>query len=547
MSARFKIPNYMKKIFFALTFLCYQVMFAQNEKTISSAEIHDVKIYLAGAEISRAFKTSVDAGVTQLIVPGLSSQIDRNSISAVLSGDAMVLNSTYSLDYLQEKKTNPFLKKLQDSLEVLNNAVVDLNMMKSVYNDEAGMLNANKQVGGSNVGLNAENLHKVIDFYRARMIELKQKIVDIDRKTDKLNEKIQKINEQINVENGKLNQPSGTIFITVSAQQKSNVSIELSYYEIGASWHPSYDLRAKDVNSPVNLLYKANVSQSTGENWENVHVSLSTGNPAIGGTKPELTPWFLRFIIPRYRSQPAGVYQKEAVPNINMAGSRRDENTAYYLDGLKLTDSVRMQQSQVVTEFIIQIPYTVHSDGKEVQMDIQSYSLPATYAYYAVPKIDRDAFLVASITGWEQLNLLPGQANVYLENSYVGQSDINPSETSDTLQLSFGRDKRINIKRERVKDMNTTKFFGGNIEKEFMYETTVRNTKKESITITLQDQLPLSTDESIKITNGETSGGNLIAETGMISWKFDIKTGETKKIRLGYKVKYPRDRTIPGL
>jgi uncharacterized protein (TIGR02231 family) len=209
--------------------------------------------------------------------------------------------------------------------------------------------------------------------------------------------------------------------------------------------------------------------------------------------------------------------------------------------------NVQVTEAQLVTEFDIQLPYSVLSDGKEVMMDIQSYSLPATYAYYSAPKLDKDAFLMANITGWEKLNLLPGNSNVYLENSYVGESFINPAITTDTLQLSFGRDKRINIKRDKVKDMNTVKFIGGNVEKEFLFEISVRNTKRESITITIEDQIPLSTDQSIRISNGELSNGNYNSETGMISWKLDIKPGETKKIRLGYKVKYPKDRHIPGI
>ena len=113
--------------------------------------------------------------------------------------------------------------------------------------------------------------------------------------------------------------------------------------------------------------------------------------------------------------------------------------------------------------------------------------------------------------------------------------------------LSFGRDKRILVKREKVKDMNTTKFIGGNVEKEFLFETTIRNTKKDDINITLDDQVPLSTDESIKISTGELSKGNYNVETGLINWKLDLKPGETKKIRFGYKVKYPKDKVIQGL
>ena len=516
--------------------------FAENEKSIVSSEIKNVKIFLSGAQIDRTFKTSLETGVTQLVIENLSSQIDRNSITVSVSGDAMILATSYSLDYLKEKKVTPELKKLKDSLEVLTGTMNELNMMEAVYNEEAGMLNANKAIGGNNVGVSAENLHKAIDFYRQRMIEVKSKILDIDKKQVKLTEKIGRINDQIQVENGKINQPFGTIFVNISTRQKATVDVGLSYFARGASWGPSYDMRAKDVNSPVNLLYKAVVKQNTGENWEKVHVTLSTGNPTLGGTKPQLNPWFLRFVSPRYDQ-----IQNAPVMERSMKSKQYEINGITQSDGLSIADVVQVQENQLVTEFEIQVPYSVLSDGKEVMMDVQEFSLPAAYSYSSTPKLDKDAFLMGSITGWEKLNLLPGNSNVYLENSYVGQSFINPAATTDTFLLSFGRDKRIVIKREKVKDMNTIKFIGGNVEKEFLFETTIRNSKKENITITIEDQIPLSTDADIKISSGELSNGNYNTDTGMINWKLELKSGETKKIRLGYKVKYPKDKDIGGL
>ncbi len=525
--------------------LCSMIkVYAENEKSIIKSEIKDVKVYLSGAQITRTFKTNVNGGITRLSVESLSSQIDKNSITVAAKGDVLILSTSYSLDYLKEKKTSPELKRLKDSLEVLNNDMGDLNMLESVYSEEVNMLNANKSTGGDNVGVNAENLKKAIDFYRQRMIELKTKIMEIDKKQLKLSEKIKRVNEQIDVENGRMNQPTGTILVNVSASQNTTIDVELSYFAHGASWKPSYDLRARDVNSPVSLLYKASVSQNTGENWENVHVALSTGNPSLGGNKPSLYPWYLKYQpVYELQSRSAASSAKQS----NEPAIQLDQVIVSAGDSRTTRDVTQVQENQLVTEFDIQVPYTVLSDGKEVMMDIQTHSLPASFAYFGTPKLDKDAFLMASITGWEKLNLLPGNSNVYLEGSYIGQSYINPATTTDTLNLSFGRDKRIVIKREKVKDMNTVKFIGGNVEKDFLYEISVRNNKKEAVTLTIDDQVPLKTDESMKISTGELSGGNYNETTGIVSWKLDLKAGETRKIVFGYKVRYPKDKIITGL
>jgi uncharacterized protein (TIGR02231 family) len=532
----------MKKSLLAYLLFAGFCAFAQSEKSIVNSEIKDVKVFVSGAQISRFLKTNIEAGVTRLAIENLSSQIDQGSITATINGEAMVLSTSFEMDYLKEKRMSPELKKLKDSLEILTSDMNELYMLKSVYTEETAMLNANKSIGGSNVGINADNLKKAIDFYRSRMIEVKSKVMDIEKKQVKLNDKITRINEQIEQENGKINKPYGTILVDISAKQKANIEIELSYYCQGASWKPSYDIRAKNTKSEVSLMYKANVNQNTGENWDKVNVTLSTGNPTLGGNKPQLQPWFLRYYVPvQYRQD--GMRQMSAPASIEsqLLSVKKEEIVK------AMPDMIRMEENQLVTEFEIQMPYTILSNSKDVLMDIQSFNLPADFAYYGTPKIDKDAFLAAKITGWEKLNLLPGSSKIYLENSYVGESYINPASALDTLLLSFGRDKRIVIKRDKVKDMNTTKFIGGNVEKEFLFETTIRNTKKDDVTITLDDQVPLSTDESIKISTGELSKGNYNSETGMINWKIDLKPGETKKIRFGYKVKYPKDKVIQGL
>src|SRR5207237_909520 len=119
-------------------------------------------------------------------------------------------------------------------------------------------------------------------------------------------------------------------------------------------------------------------------------------------------------------------------------------------------------ENQLSVDFDIQLPYSIPSDSKAHTVDVQSYNIPASYSYFAVPKLDKDAFLLARVTKWEELNLLPGNANIYFEGAYVGQSFIDPRNAKDTLDFSLGRDKKIVVMREKKKDLNSTKFIGSN-------------------------------------------------------------------------------------
>lgn len=142
---------------------------------------------------------------------------------------------------------------------------------------------------------------------------------------------------------------------------------------------------------------------------------------------------------------------------------------------------------------------------------------------------------------------MPGEANIIFEGLYVGKTNINPNQTADTLNLSMGRDKKISIKREKVVDKSGTKFLSSYKEQTFTYDITIRNNKKEDIDMLLKDQYPLSSDKEITIELLEDGKATVNSETGIMTWKLKLGSNETKKIRISYKVKYPKDKIIDNL
>jgi uncharacterized protein (TIGR02231 family) len=181
-----------------------------------------------------------------------------------------------------------------------------------------------------------------------------------------------------------------------------------------------------------------------------------------------------------------------------------------------------------------------------VSVEIRSYDLPAVFTYYSAPKVDRDAFLLARIAGWDQLNLLPGPAKIYYEGNYVGASTIDTRQTIDTLDLSLGRDKRIVITREAKSELTRSKTAGGNTVREQVFTITVKNTRKEKISLLLEDQLPVSQNTDIKVSDREFSGGLLDEETGKVTWRLELLPGASENRIIGYTVKYPKNKVVSG-
>lgn len=212
-----------------------------------------------------------------------------------------------------------------------------------------------------------------------------------------------------------------------------------------------------------------------------------------------------------------------------------------------MNDYTTIEEQELNVSFDIDIPYDILSNGKAHSVSLKDIKIPATYKYYAAPKVEKEAFLMAELNDYSKYNLLPGEANIVFEGMYVGKTMINPNQTQDTLNLSMGRDKKISIKRERITDKSGTKFLSSYKEQTFTYDIIVRNNKKEEINMLLKDQYPLSTDKEITVELLDKDGAKANEETGILTWEIKLKPNETKKHRISYKVKYPKDKIIGNL
>ncbi len=209
-----------------------------------------------------------------------------------------------------------------------------------------------------------------------------------------------------------------------------------------------------------------------------------------------------------------------------------------------LNDYITVSDNELDVTFDIDLPYDVPTNGKAQTAVLKEQEVIANYKFYAVPKLDKDVFLLAEIADWEELNLLPGEANIIFEGTYIGKSFIDPSSTQDTLNLTMGRDKRVVVKKEKLADYSSIKFLGSNKKQTFTYEITVKNNKKDAIDIMVKDQYPISQDKDVVVELLESSAATDNNETGVLTWKLKLVPGEVKKLKVSYSVKYPKDKKL---
>ena len=206
--------------------------------------------------------------------------------------------------------------------------------------------------------------------------------------------------------------------------------------------------------------------------------------------------------------------------------------------------AVNEQRAQFGYEFEIKQPLTLLSDGKTTTTEIARYQLPATYQYLGIPRADKDAFLVADATDWQQYSLLEGEANVYFENSFIGKTILDPMVANDTLHFSLGRDNGIRMQRTKVSARSTRRLLASNQEQDMTWRITVKNSRKEAVSLLLQDQIPVSQNSNITVTTEELSGGQLDKSTGIIVWQLQLQPNEQREFIVQYRVKYPKNRHL---
>ena len=556
---------------FVLVLLANPVLAQQGPEIEVKSKIESVTVFLQAAQINRTADVSLKKGRNVVYFRGLGTGINPQSIQAS-APQAFLINSViHEINYLDREVESPKVKMLQDSLEIIKKLVESNSLEIAVLENEKAMINRNQSIASKEQGLSIDELQKMVEFYRARLTEIYEKELGYARANTKLAHRRTAISNQLNELTARRNRASNDIRVIVEAPDASVAPIALSYIINEAGWVPSYNIRAKDTQSPITLEYRADVYQNTGVDWEDVKLTLSSGNPNAGGTQPILNPWNLYVqepIVYTTRSTAAGApayYKKaeeKAAAEPEMVDEESKEEGGYDADEMEtesleaidynsasttLANYTTVQEGATTAEFRIALPQTIRSNGKAEQVTVRTANLPAFYRHFAVPKLDNDAFLTTGLTGWDTLNLLPGTAQVFFEGTYVTEVNIDPAYTSDTLNLSLGRDKKVIIERNQLKDFSKVRTIGLNRERTFAWEIKVRNTKDAPLNLTLEDQIPVSQDKEIVVTLVDASGAKLDEATGKLTWELNIAKAETKVVKLMYTVKYPKNKFVPGI
>jgi len=531
------------KTFFSLlmVFIIALEIHSQDENNIIiNSKVQNGVIYLNGAELEHNVKVNLKGGNNLLIFKGISPNLDQKSIRVSSDTEISVLSITTKTNFLTKKNELPIIKKLRDSLSHVEDQLIQNKNEIEAFLVEKDMIISNKSIGSNTTSVQMTDLKQGADFFRQRIFEINKSISKIEKENKDLSVQAQKYQSELDETNSRSAYSESDILILLSSTTPINANLKLHYLVTNAGWVPCYEIKADDLSQPIELVYKAKVYNNTSVHWENINIRLSIADPSVSISKPDLKPWYLDYYNASYNDERKS--NLGYVQNI-IQNAPQEMNS----DDVIISGDVNFNELDIPdlnTEFEIKSPYSIPADDKPYMIEIEKHSLPATFKHFAVTKLDKGVFLLGRITGWQDLNLVDGYANVYFKGTFLGESLIKTRNVKDTLDLSLGRDEKVLVTRTKLKEFGSKQLIGTKLKETLSFELIARNNRKNQVDIEILDQIPISKNSEIEVKDIELTGGELNPVTGEVKWRFLLNPGETKKLILTFYIKYPKNQVI---
>lgn len=646
----------------ALFLLSTLSIFAQKEVNLDS-EIKKVTVFFSGAQIEHYKSSELKAGRQELVFTKLTDFVDPNSVQVKAKGELTILSVRTRKNYEDLKISNAELNELNKQIEKLEAKDLILRDEFNILSYDKDLLLKNRDLKGNDQGLKVTELKEAYAFMHTKLTEITARQSAIKSELEGIDKEINRIEQEVYAQRSKPVLNYTEVIVEVDVPKPTKGEFFFSYISPNASWKPYYDMRSDGIGKPVRLESKAIVSQTTGIEWKNIDLVLSTNDPYENSAEPKLNPWYIHYNnypqqrqvgqrqvptydysgeklrgevidastgeplafakinFPSYPNQGAmtdfdgkfeiTVPKGEKWVNATFIGydTKQLQISSHYLKFFLKPQKMELQEVQVTSssvsrldsknidavsvemmstrgsrkkkdksqimydyddsraaagasytwsnnaattvvqkdlrvEFVIETKFTIPSDGADHRVHINDHVLPASYEYHSAPKLDPSVFLTAQVTGWEKLNLLSGESNLYFDGTFIGKTYVDINSTKDTLTFSLGKDNKVQIERVRIQEKSSNKIIGNRRKFEVGWEIKIRNNGGAAIPLLIKDQFPISTDADIKIKRGDYNEASLDDKTGILTWRLMINSGQSKSLFFDYSVDYLNGRVI---
>ncbi len=529
---------------------------------VTDSKIVKVIVYPDSALVTRSVNVKLDEGENKLLLSNILTPFDQNSlrVSVVDPKNLRIFGASLKEEFLEDiPVTN--IKELKDNIQSLSDDIKRQNNLRAVLIDKKNYLDsirffANQQLPKDLVTKMPlpQDLDATLKFLDSSLKENYSEMMDCELKVREFNNKLGALQEELNKISGPVQKVKRSIVVDLETLKAGSYEIKISYLVGGATWSAVYDARADFEKSQVEMVSYGIVQQNTGEDWNDVEISLSTARPTIGGNMPYVDPWVLRPFEVRamggFRMSKSDVRMKETV----------QYNAAAMLDSAEeksFSAPTFAQAREQGTAIVYDIPKKsfIKSDNSENKLAISTQQLAANFGYSTFPRAVLNAYLGSKVTNSPQLQLLAGRVNIFLNGDFVGNSNIQTIGPGEEFSLYLGVDENVKIKRDLIEKKVDETLIAGipspNKKTTLKYKLVVENYKSKNIKVKLFESTPIAETDKIKVKvaqlSVEPTQKDWENRKGVWLWEMELTPKEKKEIFITYVVEHAKDLQVEGL
>lgn len=523
-----------------------------------NSKITSVIVYTNRAQVTRDAQAELEQGEHILTFENLPQNTEQTSIQVNGKGNALLrdvkFRKVHFADTPDEKQKELFAEKekTQDEINLINDKINHAESERAFVEDITRKITSSEK--SRPMELEPDNWMKMVEFYRSKLDELDKEIRTAQKLKQQVNAEMDKIIRQINDIGSRKTKTANIVEVTIEVKETGAVQLELSYIVFGPRWIPVYDLRLSTGQKKMNISYNALIQQNTSEDWDNVQLKLSTAQPGIGGTQPKLKPWRIDFYLPRPPAKDRKVRAKTALASMKKMMKTGEKEKFSLEDSLEMEiPEAKVETKATSVVFAIAGANTIKSNNEQHRVTILIKDFPAHFRYSAVPKLTPYAYLKAKVINQTDFPFLPGKSNIFLDSSFVANSELELVAPSEKFWTYIGVDEAIKVEHKLIRKYHSGKGLLTKKERiEYEYVIELKNNKNTKEEIVVRDQLPISGHEDIEVklqtpeykTDSDALKKN---EHEFLEWFFTLEPGEETKIPLKFSVEYPQNKSLTGL
>lgn len=511
-------------------------------------DLLSAEVYENGARMKRAAKVALNAdGFWSGTLNDLDLNVEPSTIQVHLpeTWSMAGVGFQHAPNAEVQKRNEKAVRQIQSEIESVEVTRSMRMALRETYAEELAMLLSNRQVGGQETLL-VEDLREAANFWRERVKELKYSMLELDLELAALEEDAQLWRHRVDSLEREGGRVHGTINLRLQGPANASAKVEVDYVIQSAHWRPVFEAKV-NPSGIVEMHRFAEVSQRSGSDWVDLDVVFAAGNPMQSLSPPALVPLRLK---PQIRASTAvssyGYEWGQAVddfePNQREAAI---QNTR--MDGISVNGFDAGRGAMERYRFHAQGPIEISGNGQPERVDLGAFELQGQLRMLSLPAFSDEAYQMVSTSSWAGSDLMPGEVQVIAGGAYRGAFQMELPAPGDTLEFPVGQDPQIRSSRIRQSDKCKSSALGGKKSTEVVWEITLLNQHQRPVDIRVVDQVPLAAHPDIAVEVQNTSGGDLDATTGEVSWPILLGPGEQRKLLLAYKVIYPKSFHLPNL